>query len=110
MTTKSALRFVGIVRTFALCVRGSVRAIRQIAMRFVSYVRTFAMRVLPNVKNFQRTIAARNVQQLAKNARRLVRRKFLELSNQVLIFTQFENFLVNYCQILRGSFLSVFGV
>ena len=81
MTTKSALRFVGIVRTFALCVRGFVRVIRQIAMRFVSCVRTFAMPVLRNVNAFQRMIAARNARQLAKNVRRLVRRKFLQLSN-----------------------------
>ena len=81
MTTKSALRFVGIVRTFAPCVRGSVRVIRQIAMRFARCVRTFAMLVLRNVKNFQRTIAARNARRLAENARQLVQRKFLKLSN-----------------------------
>ena len=81
MTTKSALHFVGIVRTFALCVRGFVRVIRQIAMRFVSCVRTFVMPVLRNVKNFQRMIAARNARRLAKNARRLVQHKLSKSSD-----------------------------
>ena len=110
MTTKSALRFVVTAPTSALCVPACVRVIHHSAMQFASCVLMFATLVLPNVNAFQRTIAARNVQRLAKNARRLVLRKFLQSSYQLFVITRFRNFVLNYCQILRGSFLSVFDM